>query len=88
MKRAGCIAPHVHASYQAKENLILEMKEAKKQCYHEFKNMIHRWSEESDLDDEQIVKCMVDAAREYYDEDVIDFECDMELEEDEEEDEE
>jgi len=50
--------------------------------------MIHRWSEESDLDDEQIVKCMVDAAQEYYDEDVIDFECDMELEEDEEEDEE
>ena len=50
--------------------------------------MIHRWSEESDLDDEQIVKCMVDAAKEYYDEDVIDFECDMELEEDEEEDEE
>jgi len=85
MKRAGCIAPHVHASYQAKESLILEMKEAKKQCYHEFKNMIHRWSEESDLDDEQIVKCMVDAAREYYDEDVIDFECDMELEEDEDE---
>ena len=80
---AGCIAPPVHAGYQAKESLILEMSEAKKQCYHEFKNMIHRWSEESDLDDEQIVKCMVDAA--YYDEDVIEFECDMELEEDEEE---
>jgi hypothetical protein len=28
---------------------------------------------------------MVEAAQEYYDEDVIDFECDMELEEDEEE---
>ena len=84
MKMAGCIAPPVHASYQSKENLILEMKNAKKQCYHEFKSIIHRWSEESDLDDEQIVQCMVEAAQEYYDEDVIEFECDMDLEEDEE----
>ena len=49
--------------------------------------MIHRWSEESDLDDEQIVQCMVEAAQEYYDEDVIEFESDMELEEDEEDEE-
>jgi len=80
---AGCIAPHVHAKCQAKESLILEMKEAKKQCYHEFKNMIHRWSEESDLDDKEIVECMVEAAQEYYDEDVIEFECDMDFDEDE-----
>ena len=46
--------------------------------------MIHRWSEESDLEDDEIVQCMVEAAKEYYKEDVIDFECDMELEEEEE----
>tara|TARA_R100000479_G_scaffold140481_1_gene76410 strand:- start:443 stop:691 length:249 start_codon:yes stop_codon:yes gene_type:complete len=81
---AMCIAPHVHAKCQAKGSLILKMSEAKKQCYHEFKNMIHRWSEESDLDDEEIVQCMVDAAKEYYDQDVVEFECDMDLEEDDE----
>ena len=60
------------------------MKDAKRKCIHEFKNVIHRWSEESDLEDDEIVQCMVEAAQEYYDEDVIDFECDMELEEEEE----
>ena len=79
-----CIAPHVHAKCQAKGSLILKMSIAKKQCYHEFKNMIHRWSEESDLDDKEIVECMVQAAQEYYDEEVIEFECDMDLEEDDE----
>ena len=29
--------------------------------------------------DEQIIQCMVDAAKEYYDEDVIEFECDIVL---------
>lgn len=46
--------------------------------------MIHRWSEESDMEDDTIVECMVCAAREYYKEDVIDFKCDMDLEEEEE----
>ena len=59
------------------------MKDAKRKCIREFKNVIHRWSEESDLEDDEIVQCMVEAAQEYYDEDVIDFECDMELEEEE-----
>ena len=59
------------------------MKDAKRKCIHEFKNAIHRWSEESDLEDDQIVECMVEAAKVYYKEDVIDFECDMELEEEE-----
>jgi len=63
------------------------MQDGKNQCYHEFKNMIHRWSEESDMEDEEIVQCMVDAAKEYYDQDVIEFEFDMELDEDEEDEE-
>mgnify|MGYP007077478103 CR=1 FL=1 len=41
--------------------------EAKRKCIHEVKNLIHRWSEESDLDDAQM----------------IEFESDMNLEEDE-----
>lgn len=77
-----CIEPRYHANCQ-KDMKDLNM-EAKAQCYHEFKNAIHRWSEESDLEDDEIVQCMVDAAKEYYDEDVIDFECDMELDEEEE----
>ena len=40
------------------------------------------------MEDEEIVQCMVDAAKEYYKEDVIDFECDMELDDDEEDEEE
>ena len=49
------------------------MKDAKRKCIHEFKNAIHRWSEESDLEDDEIVQCMVEAAKEYYKEDVIRF---------------
>lgn len=63
---------------------ILYMEEeAKRKCIHEVKNLIHRWSEESDLDDAQIVECMVTASEEYFEEDVIEFESDMNLEEDE-----
>ena len=61
------------------------MKDAKRKCIHEFKNAIHPWSEESDLEDDEIVQCMVSAAKEYYKEDVIDFECDMDIELDDEE---
>jgi len=46
--------------------------------------LIHRWSEESDLEDSDLLNCMHDAVDEYFEEDVVDFECDMELEEDEE----
>ena len=59
------------------------MPNAIRQCTHEFKNLIHRWSEESDLADQSIVQCMVNAAKEYYKEDVIEFECDMDLEDEE-----
>mgnify|MGYP003122238732 FL=1 len=36
------------------------------------------------MEDQEIVQCMVDAAKKYYDDDVIEFESDMDLEEDEE----
>ena len=39
------------------------------------------------MEDEEIIQCMVDAAKEYYDQDVIEFEFDMELDEDEEDEE-
>ena len=60
------------------------MEDAKRQFIHELKNLIHRWSEESDLEDSDLLDCMGDAVDEYFDEDVGDFECDMELEEEEE----
>jgi hypothetical protein len=60
------------------------MEDAKRQFIHELKNLIHRWSEESDLEDSDLLNCMHDAVDEYFEEDVVDFECDMELEEDEE----
>ena len=60
------------------------MEDAKRQIIHALKNLIHRWSEESDLEDSDLLDCMGDAVDEYFDEDVVDFECDMELEEEEE----
>jgi len=60
------------------------MEDAKRQFIHELKNLIHRWSEESDLEDSDLLNCMNDAVDEYFEEDVVDFKCDIELEEDEE----
>ena len=37
------------------------------------------------MDEEEIVQCMVEAAIEYYNQDVIEFECDIELDEEDEE---
>lgn len=51
-----------------------------RKCTHEIKALIHRWEEESDLDCEQIVECVNDAVQEYYDEEVVDFESDIDLE--------
>ena len=80
----GFIEQPYRESCQIIRYRILYMEEeAKRKCIHEVKNLIYRWSKESDLDDAQIVKCMVAASREYFDEDVIEFESDMNLEEDE-----
>mgnify|MGYP003113704297 CR=1 FL=1 len=66
--------------------------ESKRKCVHEGKAILHRWEEESDLDQEDILECVSEALEEYYDEEVVDFESDiclddeqgMELGEDEE----
>ena len=66
--------------------------ESKRKCVHEIKTVLHRWEEESDLDQEDILECVSEALEEYYDEEVVDFESDiclddeqgMELGEDEE----
>ncbi len=45
--------------------------------------MLHRWSEESDLEDRDLLKCLSEAVDEYFDDDVVDFESDIELEDEE-----
>jgi hypothetical protein len=69
--------------YGIKTKPILKM-EASRQLIHEFKTLFHRWEEESDMEQHEILECLGEAVDEYYDEEVVDFECDMELEEDEE----
>ena len=51
--------------------------EARRQCTHELKALLHRWEEESDLNSEEIVECVEDAVSEYYDEDIVDFKPDI-----------
>jgi len=60
------------------------MSEASRQCIHELKALFHRWEEESDLEQDDILDCVKDALNEYYQEDVIEFESDIDLEEDDE----
>jgi hypothetical protein len=59
------------------------MSEASRQCIHEIKALIHRWEQESDLEQEDILDCVKDALNEYY-EDIIEFESDIDLEEEDE----
>ena len=59
------------------------MSEASRQCIHELKALFHRWEEESDLEQEDILDCVKDALNEYYQENVIEFESDIDLEEEE-----
>ena len=60
------------------------MSQASRQCIHELKALFHRWEEESDLEQDDILDCVKDALNEYYKEDVIEFESDIDLEEDDE----
>ena len=59
------------------------MSEASRQCIHELKALFHRWEEESDLEQQDILDCVKDALNEYYDEDVIEFESEIDEEDDE-----
>ncbi|MFZ9046983.1 MAG: hypothetical protein ACO2ZZ_14085 [Cyclobacteriaceae bacterium] len=56
-----------------------------RQCTHEIKTLLHRWEEESDMTQEEILQALNTALDEYYGEDVIEFECDFELEADDDE---
>jgi hypothetical protein len=63
-----------------------QKQEAERKCIHELKALLHRWSgEESDLDDQDVLGCVNDALEEYFDEEVIEFESDIDLDEIEEE---
>lgn len=45
----------------------------------EVKALLHRWEEESDLQDTELLECIDIAITEYFDEDVVDFDCDIDL---------
>ena len=62
---------------------------AKRKLIHELKNTFHRWEEESDLFDDSIIDACKKALREYYNDQVIVFDSEIEfVGEDEEEEEE
>ena len=56
------------------------MSQASRQCIHEFKALFHRWEQESDLEQVDILDCLKDALDEYYKEDVVDFDSEIDLE--------
>ena len=63
-----------------------QKQEAERKCIHELKALFHRWAgEESDLEDEDVLGCVNDALEEYFDEEVVEFESDIDLDEIEEE---
>ena len=70
--------------YGTKTKSILKM-EASRQLIHEFKALFHRWEEESDMEQDEILECLGEAVDEYYDEEVVDFESEIELDEEDEE---
>ncbi len=57
--------------------------DAKRQVIHEIKALLHRWTEESDLEDKEILRCVGDAIDEYFDEEVVEFDSEIDLEDDE-----
>ena len=70
MKREGCrVVP------------IGVMDRASKQVVNEVASLLRRWSEESDLDDTQLIKCVTKGVDKYFDDDVIDFSSDIDLDE-------
>ncbi len=64
--------------------MIDDEESARRKCTHEIKALLHRWEEESDLEDEQILECVSDAIDEYYEEDVVEFDSDISVSDDEE----
>ena len=56
--------------------------DARRKLIHEFKATFYRWEQESDLTDCEILDCVKSAIDEYYDTE-IDFDSEIDLEEDE-----
>ena len=56
--------------------------------HQQFKNehraLLNRWLEESDIEDTEMAKIVMSDIEEWLDEDVIEFECDMVLDDDDE----
>lgn len=58
-------------------------KDAERKVIHEFKTFMHRWEHESDLEQAEILECLSNAVNEYYDEEIIEFESEIILEDEE-----
>jgi len=56
-----------------------EEEDAKRKCTHEVKALFHRWEEESDLGSNEILECVSDAIDEYYEEEEVEFESEIDL---------
>ena len=56
-----------------------EQEDAKRKCTHEVKALFHRWEEESDLDSNEILECVSEAIDEYYEEEEVEFESEIDL---------
>ena len=70
MKREGCRVVRIGV-----------MDRASKQVVNEVASLLRRWSEESDLDDTQLIKCVTKGVDKYFDDDVVDFSSDIDLDE-------
>lgn len=59
------------------------MSVAGRQLINEVKVLLRRWELESDLLQEEMIACVKDGVNEYYQEDIVDFDSEMDLGEDE-----
>ena len=59
------------------------MSVAGRQLIHEVKLLLRRWELESDLLQEEMIACIKDGVNEYYQEDIVDFDSEIDLGEDE-----
>lgn len=48
----------------------------------EVKALLRRWEEESDLEDTELLECIDVAISEYFEEDIVDFDSDINLDDD------
>lgn len=55
---------------------------SKDQIRHETKTHLARWTEETDLDDHEIAQCYLDAINEWLEDDVVEFDSEIDLDPD------